>query len=86
MFQISRLLTVLLPVLVVSTRADVDINILQEENRLLAGIDNAQEKAIQYKSAGKTSISSCFPLERFLARIRVQDTRLFLTKEKNYLD
>ena len=49
MFQIS-LLTVLL---VVAARADVDINLLQEENRLLAGSDNVQEKAIQYKSAGK---------------------------------
>ena len=59
MFQISSLLTVLL---VVSARADVDLNLLQEENRLLAGLDNVQEKAIQYKSAGKTSISSFFPL------------------------
>ena len=41
--------------------ADVDLNILQEENRLLAGLDNVQEKAIQYKSAGKTSLSSVLP-------------------------
>ena len=58
MFQIS-LLAVLLAA---SALADVDVNILQEENRLLAGLDNVQEKAIQYKSAGETSISPFFPL------------------------
>ena len=31
----------------------LSLNLLQEENRLLAGSDNVQEKAIQYKSAGK---------------------------------
>ena len=66
MFQI--LLTVLLAV---SAWADVDINILQEENRLLAGIDNAQEKAIQYKSAGKSSIRS---VHAFLLRDFLQES------------
>lgn len=51
MSQIS-LFTVLLAVSA-TARAGVDVNLLQEENRLLAGIDDAQEKAIQYKSAGK---------------------------------
>ena len=63
MFQIS-LLTVLLAVSPLAW-ADVDLNILKEENRLLAGLDNVQEKAIQYKSAGKTSFCSLLSLERF---------------------
>ena len=62
MFQICLSLCTVL--LAVSARPDVDLNILQEENRLLAGLDNVQEKAIQYKSAGKTSLSSVLPLER----------------------
>ena len=65
MFQIS-LLTVLL---VVAARADVDINLLQEENRLLAGSDNVQEKAIQYKSAGKRLPS----VQSFLLRDSLQE-------------
>ena len=56
MFQIS-LLAVLLAVSALA-RPDVDINLLQEENRLLAGSDQVQEKAIQYKSAGKFLPSS----------------------------
>ena len=51
MSQIS-LFTMLLAVSA-TARAGVDVNLLQEENRLLAGIDDAQEKAIQYKSAGR---------------------------------
>ena len=66
MFQIS-LLTVLL---VVAARADVDINLLQEENRLLAGSDNVQEKAIQYKSAGKRLPS----VQSFLLRDFLQES------------